>query len=98
MIDSIQSLVDLQGNQLLASPRTTAADAGRTQFIGRNTRMGVAFQSPEAGGIKASGVIESDFLGYNPQPGTAAGAKRGLVLQRRLPPPARLGAPRTRTR
>jgi hypothetical protein len=76
-VDSTESLVDLQGNQLLAAPRTTAADAGRVQFSGRNTRLGFALESPEVNGLKATGAIESDFLGYNPAPGSTAGASEG---------------------
>jgi len=72
--DSTQSLVDLQGNQLLAAPHTTAADAGRVQFSERNSRLGVALESPLFRGMKTSGVVESDFLGYNPAPGSTAGA------------------------
>lgn len=76
--DSTESLVDLQGNQLLAAPHTTAYDAGRVQFSGRNTRLGFALESPfTSGGLKASGVVESDFLGYNPAPGIIAGSSEG---------------------
>lgn len=66
-VDSSQSLVDLQGNQNLAAPHTVAADAGRVQFSTRNTRLGIGLESPEtAGGVKASGAVEADFLGTNP--------------------------------
>ena len=68
-VDSTQSLVDLQGNQLLAAPRTTAYDAGRVQFSSRNTRLGVAMESPEISGLRATGVVEADFLGTNPATG-----------------------------
>ena len=73
--DSTQSLVDLQGNQLLAAPHTTALDAGRVQFSTRNTRLGITLSSPEtSSGLRAVGTIESDFLGTNAAPGAVAGA------------------------
>ena len=72
-LDSTQSLVDLQGNQLLAAPSSSAGQSGRFQESARNSRFGIALESPEFNGMKSSGIVEMDFLGFDTNPGTAAG-------------------------
>ncbi len=62
--DSTQSLATgSPGYLLIARPGTYAAKHGRTVFDARGTRFGFRLAAPETDGMKATGVIEADFLG-----------------------------------
>jgi hypothetical protein len=52
---------------------TYAGNHGRTQFSIRNTRLGFRIRAPEVSGVRASGMIETDFLGYLPPPSYTTG-------------------------
>jgi hypothetical protein len=68
MHDSTQSFGDSPGNgRILRHDGTALADNnGRTQTTARNSRLGVRVSAPEYHGIKASGNVEGDFMGYEP--------------------------------
>lgn len=63
IVDSTQSLTDLSGNSQIARTGTYAYSHGRVMFGARNSRVGFRMKAPEFGGIRVSGVVESDFLG-----------------------------------
>ncbi len=42
---------------------TPGGDNGRVQFSVRNSRLGFRLRAPEVDGVKASAVVETDFLG-----------------------------------
>ncbi len=66
IFDSTQSFTELQGNGSIAKIGSEAGDNGRAQFGARNSRFGIKVDSPEtASGIKATGNLEMDFLGFN---------------------------------
>jgi len=57
---------DLQGNGALARPGTYAGSNGQTLFGARNSRIGFKLDAPASDGMKASAVLEMDFLGNQP--------------------------------
>jgi hypothetical protein len=61
--DSTQSFTEAVTNNTMARPGTLAGDNPRTQFTARDSRVGLALQSPVLGRIRTSGVIEVDFFG-----------------------------------
>ncbi len=63
IFDSTQSYNDLAGNALVARPGTYAGTNARNQFSIRNSRFGFRFQAPEYHSMRASAVVEADFLG-----------------------------------
>jgi hypothetical protein len=84
--DSTQSFNDVAGDasvqrQTLSPLQTKigglsayAGNHGRTQFSIRNTRLGIQARAPETSGIRVSGMLETDFLGYVPSPSYATGS------------------------
>jgi hypothetical protein len=68
--DSTRSYNDAIGSALVAHSYTYDGTVGRTQFSMRNTRIGLAFQSPEVGSVRPSALIEGDFFGSQPSPPT----------------------------
>jgi hypothetical protein len=62
--DSTQSFNDLAGN----APIKTGFQGShpRTMFSVRNSRLGFKMSAPETSGIRATGVLEMDFLGNQP--------------------------------
>jgi hypothetical protein len=77
MNDSTRSFADGLNSNVVAHNDTQAGNNGRTQMTIRNSRLGVEIKAPEIGGIKASGRVEGDFFGYDPNPtgvATPAGA------------------------
>jgi hypothetical protein len=68
--DSTRSYNDAIGSALVAPSYTYAGTVGRTQFSMRNTRIGLAFQSPQIGDLRPSALIEGDFFGSQPSPPT----------------------------
>jgi len=62
--DSTQSLTGVSPGYLpLARPGTYASQYGRTIFDVRGSRFGFRLAAPETDGIKATALIEADFLG-----------------------------------
>lgn len=61
--DSTQSFTEAVTNNTMARPGTLAGDNPRTQFTARDSRVGLALESPVLGRIKTSGVVEVDFFG-----------------------------------
>jgi hypothetical protein len=61
--DSTQSFNDSAGNALVARGGTYAGNNSRVQFGARNSRIGFRMKAPEVGGVKASAMLEMDFLG-----------------------------------
>lgn len=74
MNDSTRSFADGLNSNVLAHDGTQAGNNGRTQVTIRNSRFGVKGYTPELDGIKASGVLEGDFFGYDPSPPTTSEA------------------------
>jgi len=74
MNDSTRSFADVVNSNVLARDGTQAGTYGRTQMGIRNSRIGFKASAPTIGGIKSSGVIEADFLGYDPAPPTTTEA------------------------
>jgi hypothetical protein len=83
--DSTQSFNDLAGNAQVQRASLTAAQQndglntyagnhGRTQFSVRNTRFGFRIRAPEFSGVRVSGMLETDFLGYVPSPSYTTGS------------------------
>jgi hypothetical protein len=64
--DSTRSYNDSIGSALVARSDTYDGKTGRTQFSMRNTRIGLAFESPAVGGAQPSAVFEGDFFGNQP--------------------------------
>jgi len=70
--DTRQGLTEVPGNPVLPhAGNNYAADHGRYQMSIRNSRLGFRLASPEFRGMKASGLIETDFFGV--EPNAAAG-------------------------
>lgn len=63
MYDSTRSFNDLAGSSIIAAPGTTAGNNGRWTSGIRNSRFGLRLKAPEVGGVRGSGVIETDWLG-----------------------------------
>jgi hypothetical protein len=72
--DSTQSLNDIPGNTVLARPDRYAGQHDRFMMGVRNSRIGFRLAAPEYHGVRASAMLEMDFLGTpNPNDGTTAG-------------------------
>jgi hypothetical protein len=63
MWHSTQSFNDYGSNFAVARPGTFAGEHGRTQFSVRDSRLGVRLQAPALSWLRASAVLEMDFLG-----------------------------------
>lgn len=61
LYDTTRSHNEGEGMDAIARPDTQAAKKGRTIFTARNSRFGFRVAAPEFQGMKASGVIETDF-------------------------------------
>ncbi|MFL5307325.1 MAG: hypothetical protein ACJ8F1_19060 [Polyangia bacterium] len=66
--DTTRSYNDAIGSALVARSITYNGQVGRTQFTMRNTRVGLAFQSPPVGSTRPSAVVEGDFFGSQTAP------------------------------
>jgi hypothetical protein len=64
IVDSTRSYGDAIGATLVARSDVYAGRTGRSQFSMRNTRLGLAFESPSLGSLQPSAVIEGDFFGH----------------------------------
>ncbi|UQA56722.1 hypothetical protein [Polyangium aurulentum] len=70
MYHSTQSFPDFSANFPVARPDTYAGGHGRFTSTIRDSRIGLRLASPELGKVRASGVIEMDFLGPTGSIGT----------------------------
>lgn len=61
--NSTESIVENSGNALIARPDTFAGQHGRTEFSARGTRFGLRVAAPALRSLRASGVLEMDFIG-----------------------------------
>ena len=61
--DSTESFNDLAGNAAVAKGSTYAGSNGRFTFGVRNSRLGFRMRAPEFHHIRASAMLEMDFLG-----------------------------------
>jgi hypothetical protein len=71
--DSTRAFNESAGGAQVPRGNTQAGQNGRMQFSIRNSRLGFRLKAPEVGGVKASAVVETDFLGTqlpvaNPDP------------------------------
>jgi hypothetical protein len=71
--DSTRAFNDSAGGAQVPRAGTQGGDNGRVQFSVRNSRLGFRLRAPEVDGVKASAVVETDFLGTqlpvaNPDP------------------------------
>lgn len=64
--DSTQSLNDFSGNAAIARSGSYAGEHPRTTFGVRNSRLGFKLAAPETAGVRATGILEMDFLGNQP--------------------------------
>ncbi len=64
--DSTQSFDDLAGNASIARKGSYAGDNSRFTFGARNSRIGFKLAAPEYHEVRASAVLEMDFLGKQP--------------------------------
>ena len=71
--DSSRSLTEIQGSAPIARPGTLDGDNGRSQFSSRGSRFNFGVFAPKVDGWKTKGLIEADFLGFDPTPGSPAG-------------------------
>lgn len=72
--DSTRAFNDAAGAGQVPRGSTQAGQNGRFTMAIRNSRLGFRLKAPEVGGVRASAVIETDFLGTqlpvaNPTPG-----------------------------
>jgi hypothetical protein len=69
--DTRQGIGEVPGNPVLPHAGSYAGYSDRTQFSIRNSRVGFRFSSPEFRRMRASGLVEMDFFGS--QPNSAGG-------------------------
>lgn len=70
LYDTTQSFTDQMGNGLVARPGTYAGTHDRFQLSARHSRFGLRLKAPEWHDMRASAVMEFDFLGNQPPVGT----------------------------
>jgi hypothetical protein len=70
--DSTQGFNDSAGNAAIARPNTYTGDHGQTTLGARNSRLGFKLGAPDYNGVKASAMLEMDFLGNQPTTATEA--------------------------
>lgn len=61
--DTTQSFAEQIGNGLVARPTSYAGKHDRFQLSARHTRFGFRLKAPEFHGVRASALLEMDFLG-----------------------------------
>jgi hypothetical protein len=64
--DDTRSFLDGAGSGAIARPDTLSGQLGRTLFGVRNSRIGFRVGAPEYAGMRASAILEMDFLGNQP--------------------------------
>jgi hypothetical protein len=67
--DTTRSFNDLAGNSQVSRAGTSAGDNSRFMVGVRNSRFGFRLKAPETHGIRASAMLEMDFLGPEPTVG-----------------------------
>ena len=72
----LTTINDSEGNGAFAKPGTYAGTHGQTLFGARNSRIGFKINAPETNGVKASAVLEMDFLGNQP---TSTASQAALI-------------------
>ena len=72
IFDTTRSYNDSIGSALVARSETYNGRVGRTQVSIRNTRLGLAFESPLVGQVKPSAILEADFFGHQESPPTTS--------------------------
>jgi hypothetical protein len=80
--DSTESCVETCGATQIQRPGSYRGNHGRTVFSARSSRLGVRLAAPEQNGIRASGLLETDFMG--PTATTEQGTFTNAVLRVRL--------------
>lgn len=70
--DSTQSYNETAANGAISRPGTYAGSHRRLMYAIRNSRIGFRLGAPEVGGIRASAVVEADFMGNQPTTVTEA--------------------------
>jgi hypothetical protein len=70
--DSTRSYNDAMGASLVARKETYDGNHSRSQFSMRNSRLGFAFESPQAGSLRPTAVLEADFFGHQDSPPTTS--------------------------
>ena len=73
--DSTQSFSDLAGNAQVAAPGSLAGQRARTTFGVRGSRLGTRVRVHVCPWLRASGVVEMDFLGATPSASTDTGTQ-----------------------
>jgi len=73
---ALTTINDSQGNGALARPGSYPASNGQTLFGARNSRIGFKLDAPASDGLKASAVLEMDFLGNQP---TSTASQAALI-------------------
>lgn len=61
--DTTQSFAEQMGNGLIARPTSYGGTHDRFQLSARHTRFGFRLKAPDVHGVRATAVIEMDFLG-----------------------------------
>jgi len=64
--DSTRSFSEVIGNAPVQPAGTVTGDNAWTQYSNRNTRLGFKIQAPEENGWRTKGLLEMDFLGFDP--------------------------------
>ena len=72
IFDSTQSFNDLAGNTQIARTGTYQSNNHRLMFGVRNSRIGFRLRAPEYHRVRASAMLEMDFLGNQPPNATEA--------------------------
>ena len=70
--DSTQSFNDLAGNAGISRDGSYGGEHSRMTFGARNSRLGFKLSAPETHQIRATGILEMDFLGNQPPTATEA--------------------------
>ncbi|HTP30148.1 MAG TPA: hypothetical protein VMK12_31390 [Anaeromyxobacteraceae bacterium] len=66
ILDSTQSFNEPAGNAAIAEPQTYAGRHGRLMISDRHSRLGLKIAAADFHGVKASALVEVDFLGNQP--------------------------------
>jgi len=74
--NSTESCQEFCSNFAIQKSGTYRGDHSRMVFSPRDSRFGVRFAAPEEHGIRASGLLETDFFGSTPAP--PAGTEQGV--------------------
>ncbi|MEA2699776.1 MAG: hypothetical protein QOI66_4047 [Myxococcales bacterium] len=70
MHDSTQSFLEASANTPIMPRGTYAGDNGRTQFTGKNSRIGLTVEAPRYHSIETTGQLSFDLFGLQPTDAT----------------------------